>query len=218
MFTAPYTGPVSLCAGEPCTNANLLGSATADATGAYSFTVTTNDTPVAGYVEIPGSGSGSAATLETLSYVGTPYVKATTVPYTVVTPQAAIALAQNAGTQCTTGAGLGFVTFKAVDCSGHVLTDSSKVHGALTQNAAAVGDPPIDIYQTIVTALTQLGFPQYAAQAAPLQGIFLVCGVPAGQTKVQVSYDGNNGTVTFLPVTALALDGGATEVVAQPGY
>jgi hypothetical protein len=74
------------------------------------------------------------------------------------------------------------------------------------------------MYQTIVAALTQAGLSQYAAQAEPLQGIFLVCGVPAGQTTVQITYDGNNGPVTFLPVAALALDGGATEVVAQPGY
>jgi hypothetical protein len=136
----------------------------------------------------------------------------------VVTPQAAVALAQQAGGQCTTGAGLGFVAFKAVDCSGHVLTDSSRVHGALTQNNAAVGDPPIDIYQTLVTGLAAAGLSQYASTAAPLEGIFMVCGVPAGQTKVQVSYDGNNGSVAFLPVTVLAIDGGATEVVTQPGY
>jgi hypothetical protein len=217
MFIAPYTSSVDLCSGEPCTDTNLLGSATADATGAFSFTVATNNAPVPGYVEIP-AGSGSAATLLTLSYVGTPYVKDTVVPFTVITPQTAVALAQNAGSQCTTGAGLGFVTFKAVDCAGNVLTDSANVHGSLTQNAAPVGDPPIDIYQTIVTALTTAGFSQYATEAVPLEGIFLVCGVPAGQTKLNLSYAGGSGNVDFLPVTVLAVDGGATEVVAQPGY
>jgi len=217
-FITPYTGLVELCTGEPCTDANLLGSATANASGAYSFTVATSDAPVAGYVEIPASGSGSAATLLTLSYVGTPYVADTVVHSTVVAPESAVALAQNAGAQCTTGAGLGFVTFKAVDCAGNAITDSTNVHGALTQKGSAVGDPPIDIYQTLVAALASLGFSQYDAQAAPLKGIFIACGVPAGATTVNASYSGSGSDIDFLPVNVLAVGSAATEVVAQPGY
>ena len=186
-FVTPYSGPVELCTGEPCTDTNFLSS-TAATNGAYSFSVATNSAPVPGYVEIPAAGSGSAATLLTLSYVGTPYVKDTVVPFTVLAPQAAVALAQNAGARCTTGAGLGFVTFKAVDCNGTVITDSTNVHGSLTQNGSAAGDPPIDIYQTIVAALASAGYSQFDSQAAPLEGIFIVCGVPARETTVSVSY------------------------------
>jgi hypothetical protein len=134
----------------------------------------------------------------------------------VLAPQAAVALAQNAGSQCTTGAGLGFVTYKAVDCAGNVVTDSANVHGTLMQNAVAVGDPPIDIYQTLVAVLTSLG--QSSTQAVPLQGIFIVCGVPAGETTVNLTYSGSGSDVDFLPVTALTIGSAATEVVVQPGY
>jgi hypothetical protein len=216
-FIIPYAGAVSLCSGEPCTDASLLGSATANASGAYSFSVATNSMPLDGYVEIPASGSGSAATLLTLSYIGTPYVKDTTVPFTVITPEEAVTLATQAGNACTTGAGLGFVAYKAVDCNGNVLTDSSNVQGSLTQNGAPVGDAPIDIYQTLATELAQLGA-QYVAEAAPLEGIFLVCGVPAGETTLSVTYTGSGSDVAFLPVTVLAVGSAATEVVAQPGY
>jgi hypothetical protein len=219
MFVTSYAGPVELCSGEPCTSANLLGSATAGSDGVFSFTLATNNAPVAGYVEIPASGSGSAATLQTLSYVGTPYVKATAVPFIVLVPQAAIAaVAQNAGGQCTTGAGLGFVAYKAVDCSGNVVTDSANVHGTLTQASGAVGDAPIDVYQTILAVLSSAGLTQFNSLAAPLQGIFIACGVPAGETTLNVSYASSGGNVAFLPVTVLAVGSAATEVAAQPGY
>jgi hypothetical protein len=218
QFTTPYVGPVELCSDEPCTGANLLGSATTDATGAYSFTVSTNSAPVPAYVEIAAFGSGSAATLETLSFMGTPLVQDTAMQALILAPQSAIAaVAANAGGTCTTGPGLGFVAYKAVDCSSKTITDTANVHATLMQNAAAVGDPPIDIYQTIITVLASAGLSSYDQMAAPLQGIFITCGVPAGETTLGVSYAGS-GNVDFLPVTFRAIGSAATEVTAQPGY
>jgi hypothetical protein len=218
-FVTPYTGPVSLCSDEPCTATNLLGSTTSGSDGAFSFTLATHNAPVPGYVEIPAAGAGSAATLLTLAYVGTPFVKDTAVPAIVLVPQAAIdAVAKNAAGACTTGAGLGYIAYKAVDCTGAVITDSMNVHGALTQNAAPVGDPPIDIYQTLVATLTSSGLTQFVPLAAPLQGIFIACGVPAGETTLSVTYAAGASTVDFLPVTVRAIGSAATEVAAQPGY
>jgi hypothetical protein len=219
MFITPYTGAVSLCSDEPCTSANLLGTATATSTGAFSFgSVTTHAAPVPGYVEIAAAGTGSNATLETLAYVGTPYVKDTAVPPVVLVPQAAIDLVtQNAAAACTTGPTVGYVAYKAVDCAGNVVTDSMNVHATLTQNSVPVGDPPIDVYQTVIAALGS-NLMQFDAQAAPLQGIFIVCGVPAGNTTLSVSYASGSGTVQFLPVAIKSVAGAATEVAAQPGY
>jgi len=219
QFITPYAGPVDLCNDEPCTSTNLLGSAASNGSGDFSFTLATNNAPVAGYVEIPAAGSGSAATLPTLSYIGTPYVKDAAVPFTVLAPQAAIdAIAQNAGAECTVGSGYGFVAYKAVDCDGNVITDSVNVHGSLTQNAAPVGDAPIDVYQAIASALASAGYSQFDSYAAPLEGIFISCGVPAGETTLSVTYSGVGSDVDFLPVTVLSVGSAATEVAVQPGY
>lgn len=218
MPVTPYSGLVELCTAEPCTDASLLGSATASASGAYSFTVTTGGAPVSAYVEIPAAGSGSAATLETLSYIGTPYVNDTVMPLDILAPQAAINAVANAGGACTSGAGLGFIAYKAVDCANTRITDSTNVHGTLTQGAASVGDPPIDVYQTIIAALSSAGYSQYDSLADPLQGIFIVCGVPAGATTLNVSYSGSGGNVDFRPVTVLSIGSAATQVTAVPGY
>ena len=218
-FITPYTGAVSLCSDEPCTSANQLGTATASSTGQFSFSVTTHAAPVPGYVEIPAAGTGSAATLETLAYVGTPYVKDTAVPPVALVPQAAINLvAQNAAGACTTGSDVGYVAYKAVDCSGNVVTDSTNVHGVLTQGTAPVGDPPVDVYQTIIAALGSANLTTFEADAAPLKGIFVVCGVPPGATTLTVTYASGSGNVDFLPVTVKSIAGVATEVAAQPGY
>ena len=219
-FVLPYTGTVDLCSAEPCTSTNQLGTATTTATGSFSFNLTTNAAPVPAYVEIPVAGTGSAATLETLAYIGTSFVKDTAVAPIVLVPQAAIAaVAQNAAGQCTTGAGLGFVAYKAVDCSGTVVTDSTKVQGTLTQNGTAVGDAPIDVYQTVTTLVDSNNLQSFAGSAAnSLQGIFLVCGVPAGATTLNVTYASGSGNVDFLPVTFQTIGSAATEVAAQPGY
>ena len=111
------------------------------------------------------------------------------------------------------------VRYRGVDCDGNVITDSSNVHGSLTQGSDnhPVGDPPIDIYQTIIGALGS-SYSSFDSYAAPVQGIFIACGVPEGETTLAVTYTGSGSDLAFLPVDVLSIGSAATEVAAQPGY
>jgi len=110
------------------------------------------------------------------------------------------------GATCTQGSGTGLVGIEVTDCDNTLITDTANIMLSVTQNGSAAGQTPIDIGKVVSGAgLTGL---------AGLNGLFLVCDVPAGTTTLDATYMSKK----FLTNTITVVGSDATEAVLRPGY